>query len=379
MRPSTRMGMGVLVLGGIMIGVMGWTSFHYLLDKTTTTEFCVSCHTMRDNLYEEYKTTIHYKNPSGVRAGCPDCHVPESGWGFYKAKIRAAKDLWAELSGTIDTPEKFERERLRLAKSVYAFMKETDSHECRSCHGFEAMDFEHQDPQAAKKMKLASTDGGTCIDCHKGIAHKLPDMTVVYKTLYSDLVAGSADVSPSPGDTLYTLTTISFTTENISADTVVAGRLIAATPVQVLARDGDHLNVRISGWRQEGADRILYALQGKRIFVAVLAPDTLKNVKIGDSFTDTDTDQIWYTATLDVWIPAKDLTDDLNKLWEYGEELYAATCDNCHSATPLDHYTANQWIGTLNSMKQEISIDQEQYRFMQKYLQMHAMDVDADK
>ncbi len=27
-------------------------------------------------VYQEYKETIHYSNRSGVRAICPDCHVP---------------------------------------------------------------------------------------------------------------------------------------------------------------------------------------------------------------------------------------------------------------------------------------------------------------
>jgi len=40
------------------------------------------------------------------------------------------------------------------------------------------MDFTLQDPRAAKAHPTALTDEGgeTCIDCHKGIAHELPDM-----------------------------------------------------------------------------------------------------------------------------------------------------------------------------------------------------------
>ena len=376
-RPSTKWASGVLVLGGIAIGVVGWNGFHYALETTSTTEFCISCHTMLDNQFEEYKTTIHYKNPSGVRAGCPDCHVPKSGLPYYESKIASAKRLWAEIIGSIETPEKFERERLRLAKKVFAYMKETDSRECRSCHGFEAMDFEHQRPESAAKMKIAATDGGTCIDCHKGIAHKLPDMTTGFKALYSDLLAASAGLSAKPGALLYTLTTINFTTEMAGDGVVPAGRLVAATPVTVLARAGDQLNVRVSGWRQQGADRLLYARQGKRIFVAALAPAAVESVKLGETITDPDTDQVWTAGTLDVWIAARDLTDTPNKLWDYGAELYGATCDACHAAPPVNHYLANQWIGVLNGMKENLSLDDEQYRFMQKYVQMHSPDVFA--
>ncbi|MBI3918064.1 MAG: NapC/NirT family cytochrome c [Betaproteobacteria bacterium] len=36
--------------------------------------------------------------------------------------------------GTIDTPEKFEKERKMMAENVWKEMKASDSHECRNCH-----------------------------------------------------------------------------------------------------------------------------------------------------------------------------------------------------------------------------------------------------
>jgi nitrate/TMAO reductase-like tetraheme cytochrome c subunit len=36
------------------------------------------------------------------------------------------------------------------------------------------MDFHKQNPRAREKMELAAQKGETCIDCHKGVAHKLP-------------------------------------------------------------------------------------------------------------------------------------------------------------------------------------------------------------
>lgn len=48
-----------------------WQGVHY----TSTTEFCLSCHSMR-TAGEEYKTSVHFRNASGVRAECKDCHIP---------------------------------------------------------------------------------------------------------------------------------------------------------------------------------------------------------------------------------------------------------------------------------------------------------------
>ena len=40
----------------------------------------------------------------------------------------------------------------------------------------------------------------------------------------------------------------------------------------MLATDGKWLNVKFGGWQQEGAERVFYAAQGKRIFAAALSP-----------------------------------------------------------------------------------------------------------
>ena len=127
---------------------------------------------MRDNVYEEYKKTTHFNNASGISPTCSDCHVPKGLFPTLYRKIIAAKDVYYHLLGTVDTPEKFEAHRLTMAKRVWESMKESDSAECRSCHDFKDMNFEKQRKRAGKQHQIAMRDGDTCIDCHKGIAHK---------------------------------------------------------------------------------------------------------------------------------------------------------------------------------------------------------------
>lgn len=178
-RPSVLIGQGVLLAVGVVAGIIFWGGFHTAMEATNTLEFCTSCHEMRDTVFQEYKTTVHYKNASGVRAICSDCHVPHA-WGpKVVRKIQASNELLHKVLGTINTPEKFEAKRAELAGHVWETMKRTDSRECRNCHSFEAMDFTKQGRRAQEKMQVVaetghSPDGSTCIDCHKGIAHKLP-------------------------------------------------------------------------------------------------------------------------------------------------------------------------------------------------------------
>src|SRR6185369_17673607 len=99
---------------------------------TNTEKFCAtSCHEMTDNVYKEFKGTIHDKNRSGVRAICSNCHVPHEPVALIKRKMRAILEVWGHLMGHIDTKEKFEAKRYELATKVWTRMKETDSLECR--------------------------------------------------------------------------------------------------------------------------------------------------------------------------------------------------------------------------------------------------------
>jgi nitrate/TMAO reductase-like tetraheme cytochrome c subunit len=63
---------------------------------------------MRDNVYVELQPTIHFSNRSGVRAKCPDCHVPHNWTDKIARKMQASKEVWGKVFGTIDTREKFE-------------------------------------------------------------------------------------------------------------------------------------------------------------------------------------------------------------------------------------------------------------------------------
>ena len=155
-------------------GIIFWGGFNWALEETNKEEFCISCHEMKENVFKEYQNTVHYTNRTGVRATCPDCHVPKE-WGPKMIrKIQASNEVWHKLLGTIDTPEKFNAKRAELAQHEWDRMKKTDSRECRNCHRYDYMDFTEQGKRAAKAHPEAFVAGKTCIDCHKGIAHQLP-------------------------------------------------------------------------------------------------------------------------------------------------------------------------------------------------------------
>lgn len=173
-RKGARYSVLVLLVTGIVAGMLLWGGFSAGMQATNTMEFCTGCHEMRNNVYEEYRDTIHYSNRTGVRVTCSDCHVPKDWAHKIVRKVKASREVWGKITGSIDTREKFEAKRMEMATREWDRMKESGSAECRNCHSFENMVPRKQNPRAQKKHTLAKQEGKTCIECHKGIAHLLP-------------------------------------------------------------------------------------------------------------------------------------------------------------------------------------------------------------
>ncbi|NJD07852.1 MAG: hypothetical protein FIA97_15370 [Methylococcaceae bacterium] len=164
---------GIPLVFGALLGLTIAAGFAGLAGLSDSNGFCLSCHEMAGASYQDYLQSPHYRNRTGVRAGCADCHLPHANWLAYaKAKVTASKDVYHHLIGTIDTPEKFAALRLEMARRVLLDLKASDSAPCRSCHDVSAMD-----PQAQGSGDMhqrIGTLGKTCVDCHQGLAHRLP-------------------------------------------------------------------------------------------------------------------------------------------------------------------------------------------------------------
>jgi nitrate/TMAO reductase-like tetraheme cytochrome c subunit len=175
-KPSVRWSVLSLLIVGLLIGAGGVIGTQVMVGATGTNEFCgTACHSMQW-VAKEYAQSGHGVNRTGVRAGCHDCHIPDHypKLLWYKAKA-GIKDAIGEVRGVIDTEAKFKKERLRLAKDVWAEFKETNSENCRHCHNFSAAVIAKQKDFVQPLHQQVLNNTATCIDCHKGIAHTAPD------------------------------------------------------------------------------------------------------------------------------------------------------------------------------------------------------------
>ena len=160
-----------VLLAGVGVGVLGMWGYDYVMKATSTDEFCTSCHEMESGPFVLLQETTHFTNESGVRPGCADCHVPKEGWAKMWRKVQASREVWATITGKIDTPEKYLAHAPEMKAREIARLKANDSQECRNCHNVAAMDLEQQSRMARRMHSKMADSGKTCIDCHNGLAH----------------------------------------------------------------------------------------------------------------------------------------------------------------------------------------------------------------
>ena len=178
-----------LPLALMLAGAFVLLTFNWTLEVTSSEPFCISCHEMRENAWPELQETIHFSNSSGSRADCADCHVPHDTFGKIARKIEALRELYGKMTGIVDTPEKYEAHRQVMAERVWEKMRNNDSLACRTCHVNQESILDEQYQWARQEHQRGIREDLTCIDCHQGIAHRLPRTELMVKPLPTALVA----------------------------------------------------------------------------------------------------------------------------------------------------------------------------------------------
>ncbi|AMG91147.1 pentaheme c-type cytochrome TorC [Citrobacter amalonaticus] len=359
---------GAIAMALVLWGT--WQGVHY----TSSTEFCVSCHSMR-TVGQEYESSIHFRNASGVRAECKDCHIPPGVIPTLERKTEALSDLYHTfISPSIDTPEKLSQKRAELAQREWTRMSANHSAACKSCHSYDAMDHAKQSSNAMAQMTAAAAKDSNCIDCHKGIAHHKPDMSSGFRERYKQLQKQGEQFPDAT--TLYSLTEKALTAT--AEEPAGKALLFPATEVRILKKVGNQVQLELTGWREsKGRGRVITQYRGKRVFSAVLDAALMANVKILQTQTDPDSHAEWQQVSITAWTSADGFIDRIDPVWQYTDQMLQSTCSACHSTPPTDRYTANGWIAGLKAMSSYYRLNPVEERTLLKYLQTHASDVSA--
>ncbi|MDR5902481.1 pentaheme c-type cytochrome TorC [Halomonas icarae] len=376
-KPPVHISLGVIIIVSFFAGIVFWGGFNTAMEYTNTEEFCVSCHEMEDNVYQELQSTVHWSNRTGVRAICSDCHVPHDWTAKIARKMQASKEVWGAIFGTIDTPEKFEAKRLELAQHEWARFKANGSLECRSCHDYNSMDWDRMSDEARRFMKPAAERDQSCVDCHKGIAHKLPEQMGSEDPMLARLVREATSVSLDEGQQYYSAKSVDLYTDPELTER--AGVLQVATEVNIVETRGDSVKLEIPAWRKEkGFGRVLYADFGHNISSAVLDKEVAQNDSLIEvqetNVVDEMTGLPWGNVNVALWAEKGVYLENREALWETAGQTYRDACSVCHTEPAPEHFDANTWPAMFSGMVGFTNMSAGTQELVLKYLQMHSSD-----
>ncbi|MBT8449701.1 MAG: NapC/NirT family cytochrome c [Gammaproteobacteria bacterium] len=354
---------------GIVVGIIFWGGFNTFMEYTNSYEFCISCHEM-NIVKEEYQQSVHAHNPSGVPAVCSDCHVPKPWTEKLARKIMASKELYHKVIGTIDTPEKFEAHRLELAQNVWRSMEATDSRECRNCHTKDTMVVEKQSAKAQKMHKRLLSGEATCINCHKGIAHKLPDMEKIYTDMEKRYQA-KAYAAQLGDKAVVILNEVEMVTAAGSEESLAT--LYGGTPLRVIKQEGDWVQVASEGWdREEGSQ--IYIDFNRAVILAKMSFDGMEKVEKLETKLEPEYELNWNRIKLTGWVPRTALGTSDEEFWNYVTGLYDLDCNLCHKTFPRDKWIMFDWRNNLKEMLRFTKLSPEQLQLVTNWVLRGARD-----
>jgi formylglycine-generating enzyme len=150
---------------GLLISIFSYKLFEY----TSTNESCNMCH-VHPHVFDSWRLSTHYNNPSGFRARCVDCHLPPKGEGYVKEKIKAAaRDIYGYLF-------KDSADYNWELKSTLEFAQHHVFQEgCISCHQNLFPLTLSKEGQDAHLYYSQNEDKLRCINCHLHVGHYDPN------------------------------------------------------------------------------------------------------------------------------------------------------------------------------------------------------------
>ena len=155
----------VLVGVGIVIAFPLFSISYYTMVRTSTPEFCASCHEIKPAVVA-WRSSTHTNNASGVVVDCMDCHLPapQNTFEFFFAKTyHGLKDVILHF-----VKAEYDREQAR--ENTYASFK---NDQCQKCHrNLLTMPYK-RGAMLAHRSVLYARPGyeKKCIDCHYDLVH----------------------------------------------------------------------------------------------------------------------------------------------------------------------------------------------------------------
>jgi sulfatase modifying factor 1 len=158
---------------GLLVGFFIVLAGGKIIDKTSSNEYCVSCH-IHPDADHLWKRSVHYDTRSGFRTTCVDCHLPPKGRGYLMAKVKTGvRDLWSYWTKDSASFNWEERRRLEIARG-YVY-----ENSCIKCHEnlFPAKLSKAGEDAHLYYKQMKKTPDLHCINCHLNAGHFIAGYT----------------------------------------------------------------------------------------------------------------------------------------------------------------------------------------------------------
>lgn len=178
-----------IIIGGFFIGLGLLISFpvfsitYYTMVRTSTPQFCSSCHEIQPAV-NEWRTSTHANNEQGFVADCMDCHLPaphDMFNFFYQKTTHGIKDVIAHFIG-----DEYDRKEAR--ESAYKSFK---NEQCMKCHRNILYIPNKRGAMLAHRDVVYARPGNEkkCVDCHRDLVHNPTDRYLYkqYQAAYRSL------------------------------------------------------------------------------------------------------------------------------------------------------------------------------------------------
>ena len=157
----------IYLIVGVVLAFPLFSLTYYTMVRTSTPQFCVSCHEIRP-AYEGWKTSTHVNNQQGFVADCMDCHLPaphDTVEFFYAKTFHGIKDVLVHFAGK-------EYDRKAMAIQARASIK---NDQCMKCHRNLLYIPNKRGAMLAHRSVVYALPGQEkkCLDCHQNLVHTL--------------------------------------------------------------------------------------------------------------------------------------------------------------------------------------------------------------
>jgi len=155
----------IFIAIGIVISFPIFSLTYYTMVRTTTPQFCASCHEIQF-AYNTWKTSSHVNNAQGFVADCMDCHLPapHDTFDFFYAKT------WHGIKDVITHFIQDEYDHDKNRRAAYASFKNV---QCQKCHRNLLFIPDNRGAMLAHRAVVYARPGyeKKCVDCHKNLVH----------------------------------------------------------------------------------------------------------------------------------------------------------------------------------------------------------------